>query len=136
MGGAFNPLTKAFDCENQQITAKLNQVFKNPGTGKYIAAQNQNWFDKVLPDAADNWKDLLIAYVYAGVDVGNEFPSWVSYLKALGTGLHGPEYIYAIAQMRYKALTANPPQGIDTKTHQGGGVQASAGVISSPCPLM
>ncbi len=136
MGGAFNPLTKTFDCQGQAITAKLNQVFKTPGTSKYKTAQKQNWFDKVLPDATDNWKDLLIAYVYAGVDVGDEFPAWVLYLQALGGGLDGPQNIYAIAQMRYNALTANPPQGIDTKTHEGGNVQTSLGVINSPCPLL
>jgi hypothetical protein len=135
MGGSFNPLTKAIDCNGQLITAKLNQVFKTPGTRKYKDAQAQNIFDKVLPNAKDNWKDLLIAYVYAGVDAGDEFPAWVSYLEALGNGPQGPQYIYAIAQMRYNALTANPPQGIDTKTHPGGGVQTSAGTIDSPCPL-
>lgn len=134
MGGAFNPLTKAIDCDGQLITAKLNQVFKTPGTRKYKDAQAQNIFDKVLPDREDNWKDLLIAYVYAGVDAGDEFPAWVSYLEALGGGLRGPEYIYTIAQMRYNALKAN--KGIDTKTHPGGGVQASAGTIDSPCPLV
>jgi hypothetical protein len=134
MGGGFNPLTRAIDCDGQLITAKLNQVFKNPGTRKFKDAQAQNMFDKVLPDDPDNWKDLLIAYVYAGVDAGDEFPAWVSYLQALGGGLQGPQYVYAIAQMRYNALINNT--GIDTKTHPGGGVQTSKGTIDSPCPLL
>lgn len=135
MGSGFDPKTKAIDCNGQLVTNKLNQVFKNPGTPKYQYAQDNNTFDRVLPNAPDNWKDLLIAYVVAGVDVGNEWPAWAAYLEALGTGPQGSQNIYAIAKTRYDALTSVPPKGIDTKTHGGGGpVQATPTTINSPCP--
>lgn len=138
MGAGFNPLTKVFDCTGQQVVNKLNQIFRNPGNPvnpnpKFQYAQSNNTFDRVLPNVQDNWKDLLIAYVVAGVDVGNEWPAWAAYLEALGTGPQGPQNIYAIAQMRFNALNNN--QGIDTKTHAGGPVQTSPGTINSPCPL-
>ena len=139
MGSGFNPKTRTIDCNGQLITAKLNQVFKTPGTRKYKDAQDNNTFGDIR-NVEGNWKDLLIAYLRAGVDVGDEFPAWVAYLEALGagaTGTQGPQSIYDIAQTRYNALTANGGTGIgiDTRTHPHGHVQTSQGLIDSPCPL-
>src|SRR5438477_11649245 len=118
MGAGFDPKTKAIDCAGQQVTNQLNQVFRTPGTPKYRQAQAHNTFGDIR-NVEGNWKDLLIAYLRVGVDVDNEFPAWVAYLEALGagaTGTQGPQNIYDIAQARNTALTANPPQGIDTIT--------------------
>jgi hypothetical protein len=117
------------DCQGQTVTNQLNQVFRNPGTPKYNNAQALNPFG-AIQNVAGNWKDLLIAYLKVGVDVGNEFPAWVAYLETLG---NDPNNIYKIAQTRFAALNTN--SGVDTKTHAGGhtvGVTATS--IDSPCP--
>jgi hypothetical protein len=141
MGGSFTRKSRNYDCGGQQITAMLNQVFKDPGTPpnlkpKFQYAKDHNIFDQVPLNKKGNWKDLFIAYVVAGVDVGKECEAWVSYLEDLGTGEDGdpgPQQISAIASVRYNALINNTP--IDTKTHPRGHVQTPAGVIDSPCPL-
>jgi hypothetical protein len=139
MGAGFNLKTRAIDCNGQLITAKLNQVFKTPGTRKFKDAQDNNTFG-TIQNVQDNWKDLLIAYLRAGVDVGDEFPAWVEYLQRLGagaTGTQGPQSIYDIAQVRYNALTANGGTGIgvDTSTGPSGGpVHTTPNTIVSPCP--
>jgi hypothetical protein len=133
MGGAFDPKTRVIDCSGQQVTAKLNQVFRNPGTREYQYAQAHNTFDKVRENVPGNWQDLLNAYKTAGVDVGTEWAAWSFYLETLGTGPQGPQNISLIAQTRYSALTSN--EGIDTITHGGGGpVRVTRGTIDSPCP--
>jgi hypothetical protein len=85
-------------------------------------------------NVADNWKDLIIAYLVAGVDVGDEFPAWVAYLKQLGT--NNPAYIVSIAQARLTALTTNT--GLTTHTHNpntgGHAPIIGANSIDSPCP--
>ena len=98
------------------------------------------WKDVLLRVKAeakkDNWKDLLIAYVVAGVDVGNEWEAWVAYLRSLGAGGDnepGPQSISTIASMRFNALINDT--AIVTKTHPHGRVQTSPGLIDSPCPL-
>jgi hypothetical protein len=143
MGAGFAK-TKMIVCTGQLVTNKLDQVFKDPGSSghpnpKYQFAKDNNTFDRVQQNVQDNWKDLLIAYVVAGVDVGNEWPAWAAYLEALGTGPQGPQNIYLIAQTRWSALNGN--QGVQTKTHGGGGpvqkLPASGGnpiTIDSPCP--
>ena len=135
MGGAFIPKTGEILCDGQLVTAKLNQVFKNPGTRKYKQAQDNNTFG-AIKDVEGNWKDLLIAYLSAGVDVGDEFPAWVRYLQLLGagaTGTQGPKNIFLIAQTRYNALNSNV--GMDTNTRGGGGpVHTTPNTIDSPCP--
>jgi hypothetical protein len=80
----------------------------------------------------DNYKDLALAYLAAGLDVD---AAWYAYLKLLGTGPQGsPDNIYLIAQTRNTALTGNGP--VDTMTHGGGGpVHATPNTIDSPCPL-
>jgi hypothetical protein len=141
MGSGFDPKTKMLLCNGQLITAKLNQVFRNPGTRKYKQAQDSNTFGNIQ-NVEGNWKDLLIAYLYAGVDVGDEFPAWVAYLEDLGkgaTGTLGPQNIYNIAQTRNNALINN--LGMETSTRGGGGpVNTKPGsgsqpsTIDSPCP--
>ena len=139
MGGAFDPKTKVFLCNGQGITNELDKVFRNPADSKYKRARRNNSFDRVLPDAQDNWKDLIIAYAVAGVDVGDEWAAWCAYLEALGRGPQGPQNIYLIAQTRFNALRDN--KGIETKTHGGGSpVHTTPGsggnpiTIDSPCP--
>jgi hypothetical protein len=136
MGGGLDRKTGTFDCNQQQVTAKLDQVFKNPGTAKYQYAQAHNIFNTVPNNAAGNWNDLFNAYTFAGVDVGSETTAWKDYLSVLGagaSGTSGPQTISQIAQTRYDALIQN--QGITTKTHGNGGpVHFSQGVIDSPCP--
>jgi hypothetical protein len=132
---------RTYKCGGQQVTASLNQVFKDPGTPphlkpKFQYAKDHNTFDRVPLNKKGNWQDLLNAYTFAGVDVGNELAAWTAYLEDLGTGEDGdpgPTQISAIASMRFNALNNNT--GIDTKTHSHGHVQTSPGVIDSPCPL-
>lgn len=141
MGGAFDPKTRNYNCGGQQVTAQLNEVFKDPGTlphlkPKFQYAKDHNTFDRVPLNKKGNWKDLLDAYKFAEVNVGGELAAWTAYLQDLGAGEDGepgPQQISAIASMRFNALTTNT--GIDTKTHPRGHVQTSPGVIDSPCPL-
>jgi hypothetical protein len=141
MGAGFSAKLRNYDCGGQQVTNKLDQVFRNPGPSgnpnpKFKFAKDHNNFDKVPVNKKDNWKDLLIAYLKAGVDVGNELPAWVSYLEDLGAGEDGdpgPQQISLIAGIRYNALITNT--GIETKTHRSGHVETPPGVIDSPCPL-
>jgi hypothetical protein len=142
MGGGFAK-TRTIDCNGQLVTNQLNQVFRNPGTPQYRDAQANNTFGNIQ-NVQGNWKDLIIAYLRAGVDVGSEFPAWCAYLEQLGagaTGTQGPQNIYDIAQARNTALTANPPQGMDTNTGPGGrsvhtapGSGGNPTTIVSPCP--
>lgn len=136
MGGAFDPKTRKIDCGGQQVTAHLDQVFRTPGTSKYLYAQAHNTFDQVPNNTAGNWQNLLNAYQTAGVNVGNELAAWTEYLSQLGSGpsgSSGPQMISLIAQTRYNALMSN--QGITTTTHTGGGpVHATPTTIDSPCP--
>lgn len=143
MGAGFDRRTRAIMCNGQTVTAKLNQVFGNPSTQAYQQAQANNTFGNIQ-NVQNNWKDLIIAYLVAGVDVGKEFPAWVAYLEQLGagaTGTQGPLNIYLIAQARNAALTASPPQGMDTTTNSNGGPVhthpgsgANPSTIDSPCP--
>src|SRR4051794_24597760 len=136
MGGSFNAKTKVIDCNGQRVTVGLDQVFKNPGNPKFTYAKGHNIFNQVPNAKKDNWKDLIIAYMVAGVDVGNEWEAWVTYLQGLGAGADGdpgPQQISAIASMRFDALIND--KGIVTKTHPRGHVQTSPGLIDSPCPL-
>lgn len=132
MGSGFNRITRVIACQGQGVTAKLDQVFKNPGTAKYQYAQTNNSFDTVT-NTPGNWKDLIIAYVVAGVDIDNEGHAWVGYLQQLGAN---PQYIFNIAQSRFTAL--NNGTGIATKTHDpnvsGHAPIIGAGSIDSPCP--
>ena len=141
MGGSFDRKIRTFDCNGQHVTNGLDQVFRNPGNPgnpnpKFQYAKDHNTFDRVPLNKKGNWKDLIIAYIIAGVDVGNEWEAWCAYLEALGAGEdneQGPQNISAIASMRFNAL--NTDTGIQTKTHPRGHVQTSPGIIDSPCPL-
>jgi len=123
-------------CNGQTVTNQLNQVFKIPGTPQYQQAQANKGSFGNIQNVQDNWKDLIIAYLMAGVDVGKEWPAWCAYLQLLGagpTGTQGPQNIYDIAQTRFQAL--NGSVGIDTTTHGGGGpVHTTPNTIDSPCP--
>jgi hypothetical protein len=135
MGAGFDRKTRMINCNGQGVTNKLNQVFRNPGTPQYQYAQANNTFG-AIQNVQDNYKDLIIAYVVAGVDAGKEWPAWCAYLEQLGagaTGTQGPQNIYDIAQTRDTALNGNT--GIDTKTQGGGGpVHTTPSTIDSPCP--
>jgi hypothetical protein len=141
MGGSFDLKARNYDCGGQAVTAKLNQVFRDPGTPphlkpKFQYAKDHNIFDRVPLNKKGNWQDLLHAYTFAGVNVGGELEAWTAYLTDLGAGEDGdpgPQQISAIASMRFNALNTNT--GIDTKTHARGHVQTSPGLIDSPCPL-
>ena len=142
MGGGFDRKTRMLLCSGEQVTSKLNQVFRNPGTPQYQQAQGaKSLFGDIVQRGLvkDNWKDLLIAYLIAGVDVDKEFPAWCFYLETLGAGAQGQQNIIDIAQARFTALDNN--QGMYTHTHSGGGhVHTTPGSgsnpadIDSPCP--
>ena len=139
MGSGFDPKNIAFACNGQRITAQLNVVFGTAGSNPFKKAQAHNTFGNIQ-NVEGNWKDLIIAYLRAGVDVGDEFPAWVAYLEMLGagaTGTQGPQSIYNIAQTRNNALIANggAGRGIDTRTGPSGGpVHTTPSTIVSPCP--
>ena len=99
MGGFFDIKTKTITCNGEQVTAKLNQVFKNPGTSKYQQAQANNTFGAIA-NIQGNWKDLIIAYLVAGVDVGNEWPAWCCLLGATGRGTH--RYARSAKYLQYR----------------------------------
>jgi hypothetical protein len=131
MGGGFDAKTRMIDCTGQLVTKELDHVFQDPKNPRFQHAQRHNNFDRVLPNAQGNWKDLIIAYVVAGVDVKVEWPAWCEYLEQLGT--KDPQNIYKIAQARLTAL--NTTAGMNTITHRGGGpVITTATTIDSPCP--
>jgi hypothetical protein len=135
MGAGFDAKTRMINCSGQLITTKLNQVFGQPNSAPYRYARSHNTFGGIQ-NVQGNWKDLIIAYLRAGVDVGDEWPAWCAYLEQLGagaTGTQGPQNIYDIAQTRNTALTGNV--GIDTTTHGSGGpVHTTPTTIVSPCP--
>lgn len=147
MGAGFNPKTRVILCSGQQITNKLDQVFRNPGTPPYQQAQGvSSDFGDIVQNGAvqNNWKDLLIAYLRAGVDVGNEFPAWVEYLEQLGSGAGGPQNIVEIARLRYNSLTGDNGNGIGMATstgphgqpvHTNPGSPGHLATIVSPCPV-
>jgi hypothetical protein len=146
MGGSFDIKTKIFACNGQQVTNGLNQVFRNPGTSEYQQAlAAKSLFGDIVQRGLvqDNWKDLLIAYLIAGVDVKKEFPAWCYYLQALGAGAQGQQNIVDIAHARFTALDSN--QGMYTHTNgnggpvktlpgSGSGPTSQPADIDSPCP--
>jgi hypothetical protein len=128
-------------CNGQAVLNELDRVFGHPHSAPYQNAKNNNTFG-AIQNVQDNYKDLIIAYLVAGVDVGTaEWPAWCAYLKLLGTqGTQGPQNIYDIAQTRDNALSNNV--GMLTSVHGGGGpVHTHRGsgstqsTIDSPCPL-
>ena len=123
-------------CDGQLVTARAEPGVPEFRVSQIQAGQDSNTFGKIQ-NVEGNWKDLLIAYLYAGVDVGDEFPAWVAYLEQLGagaTGTQGPHNIYDIAQARNTALIGN--LGMDTNTRGGGGpVHTRPGSGSNPTTI-
>jgi hypothetical protein len=135
----LDPTGEAAICDGLDVIKELNRIFEHPNSAKYKYAKEHNKFGTV-PNATDNYRALIDAYDYAGVQVG---PRWAAYLRTLGTvGTQGPQNIYEIAQARDYALTNDG--GVQTATHapqhgghvhttRGSGDQAS--LISSPYPV-
>jgi hypothetical protein len=119
-------------CDGSDVLAELNVVFSNPNSARYKFAQGNNTFG-AIKNVAGNYRALVEAYETAGVDI---IHGWAAYLRRLGTGPKGPQRIYAIAQVRHKALA----QGVATLTvlHEFGGyvdIPNGLRVIDSPSPL-
>jgi hypothetical protein len=119
-------------CDGSDVLDELNAVFNDPNSARYKFAQSHNRFGAIA-NVAGNYRALIDAYRTAGVA---ENSGWVAYLKRLGTNPGGPQKIFAIAQLRHKALS----QGVATWTviHEfGGHVDTPDGlrVIDSPSPL-
>jgi hypothetical protein len=136
MGGSFDEVGNMVSCNGQSVLAQLNQVFGQPNSAKYRYARSHNTFG-AIHNVQDNYKDLALAYLTAGLDID---AAWYAYLQLLGTGPQGnPQNIYDIAQTRFNSLNNNV--AMDTKTHGGGNVHTIPGSgskpaeIDSPCPL-
>jgi hypothetical protein len=142
--GSFDP--KAGDpppCNGDDILAQLNSVFGFPHMRAYKYAKAHNKFGSV-PGGPGNYKALIEAYEYAGLEVTD---MWRSYLTALGTVVspnleQGPQNISDIARFRDTNLRAN--KGMRTIIHQphdGGHVHTQPGsgidpeIVDSPYPL-
>jgi hypothetical protein len=115
MGSGVIEKGRMLSCDGNDVLKELKDTFEDPTSAKYRYARANNIFDQV-PNAAGNYRDLVIAYLTAGVDV---CAGWFDYLKALGTSAQGQQDIYDIAQTRYDALNQNV--GIKTSTHDGHG---------------
>ena len=130
-------------CDGEDILAQLNYVFGFPHLKAYKYAKEHNKFGSV-PAGPGNYKDLIDAYEYAGLEVT---PMWRAYLRALGTVPtpnleQGPQNIFDIARFRDRNLQNN--LGMRTMTHQphdGGHVHTQPGagvdpeIVDSPFPL-
>ena len=129
-GGGINRDVKP--CDGSDVLAELNAVFNDPNSARYRFAQSHDTFGKIR-NVPGNYRALIAAYKTAGVA---EIGGWAAYLRRLGAGTKGPQKIYAIAQIRHKALM----QGVATLTviHEFGKyVDTPDGlrVIDSPSPL-
>jgi hypothetical protein len=134
LGAGFNALTRAYDCKGQGVTKALDDVFADPNKKAFKDAKANNLFGQVQ-NVNGNWKDLLIAYSQAGVNVvGKEYIAWYYYLQELGTGPNGlSQNIYDIAQQRLNSL--NGDVGVTTTTHGGDHkINRTPTTIDSPCP--
>lgn len=134
MGASFDWIKKNYDCGGQKVTNALDAVFKDSNGNQFkTAAQTAiTYFQQAY--ASDNWKDLMAAYLIAGVDAGKEFPAWCSFLEDMSKNNKG--YISQIAQERYTALQTST--GIQTTTHKKGNsvdidTSGNPHVISSRC---
>jgi hypothetical protein len=135
MGAGFHPLSRKFDCKGQGVTKELDKVFADNKKSEFQTAKDNNYFgEPYVQNVEGNWKDLLIAYLQAGVTVkGKEFVAWREYLELLGTGPAGAQVIYELAQARLVALTGDV--GVTTTTHSGDHkVNKTSTSIDSPCP--
>ena len=122
---------RVINCKQQSVTKRLDDVFNNPGTPKYQRAQHAGKWFKHAQNTGD-WKDLLAAYLTAGVDVEDEWPGWLDYLEQLGTS--APKHISAIAKTRFDALKNGT--AVKTNKHDPsiGPGQTTPDSIDSPCP--
>jgi len=142
--GAFDAVaSEAPPCHGEDILAQLNHVFGYPHFRAYKYAKEHNKFGTV-PSGPGNYKALIEAYEYAGLEVT---PRWAAYLRALGTirspdPEQGPKNISAIAAFRDSNLRNN--KGMETTIHapdNGGHVHTRPGtgidpeIVDSPFPL-
>lgn len=139
--GSFDAIAK--ECNGDDILAQLNHVFGFPHMRPYKFAKDHNKFGAV-PNSPGNYRALIEAYEYAGLEVT---PRWNAYLRALGTLRtpnleQGPQNIYDIAQFRDHGLR----NGLGMRTvihepHDGGHVHTRPGsgtdpeIVDSPYPL-
>src|SRR5258708_14608272 len=118
MGGSFDETGKILICAGDDVLRELNQVFGHPNSAEYQYAKNHNNFG-AIPNATDNYRALIDAYVYAGVPVSSR---WAAYLRLLGTvGTQGPQNIHDIAQTRNDALIQDVAMStiVHVPTHGG-----------------
>lgn len=140
--GAFE-LRSAEVCVGEDILAQLNHVFGFPHLKVYQYAKAHNKFGAVSSDPNNykNYKDLIDAYEYAGLEVT---PRWAAYLKVLGSLVpQGPQNIADIAKFRNDCLVAD--QAMKTVVHtpqhgghvhtQRGSISGLANEVDSPFPL-
>ena len=127
------------------MLGQLNHVFGNRNSLPYKQAKSHNKFGNRFSNAPGNYKALIEAYEYAGLEVN---PRWGSYLRALGMvrsadPQQGPQNIYDIAQFRDRCLKDS--LGMRTMIHEphgGGHVHTQPGigvdpaVMISPFPLL
>jgi hypothetical protein len=137
-GGAAQP-----PCDGEDILGQLNHVFGYSYWKRYQYAREHNKFG-AIPNGPDNYKALIEAYEYAGLEVT---PRWAAYLRALGTLRtpdleQGPQNIYDIAQFRDQCLKNNQAmRTIIHDPHDGGHVHTKPGtgtdpeIVDSPYPL-
>jgi hypothetical protein len=142
--GSFDAVAgEAPPCDGEDILAQLNSVFGFPHMQRYKYARDHNKFGSV-PNGPGNYKDLIDAYEYAGLEVTS---TWRAYLRALGTVRspdpeQGPQNIYDIAQFRDHNLKNNLGMRTIVHTpHDGGHVHTKPGsgtdpeIVDSPYPL-
>jgi hypothetical protein len=142
--GAFDARAGEVPCEHgEDILAQLNAVFGFPHMKSYKYAKEHNSFGTV-PAGPGNYKALIEAYEYAGLEVT---PRWAAYLRALGTIAtpdpeQGPQNILDIARFRDSNLQDNKAMRTTIhEPHDGGHVHTEPGtggepeVVDSPYPL-
>jgi hypothetical protein len=112
MGGALTVKDGVLPpCPGDDVLQQLDDVFSDPGSDRYKYAKQNNTFDKV-GGGANNYRQLISAYVEAGVDV---CARWGAYLRILGGKPGGQQDIKDIAEIRDDALKYDKP--LKTTTH-------------------
>ena|ERR1700690_316381 len=144
MGSGFDETGAMAKCEGDDVLKALNDAFGDPLSVKYKYAKDNNTFGNIQ-NVPGNYKDLILAYLTAGVDV---CARWSAYLRVLGTvrtpdPQQGPQNIYDIAQFRDSCLknglgmstiTHTPHDGGHVHTQPGSGINPA--VVDSPFPLI
>jgi hypothetical protein len=130
--GGFDENGDMTECLGDDVLRKLNEVFGVKDSDDYKKARANNQFGTVGKEPG-NYDALIKAYEAAGVKV-KDFGRWEAYLRHLGKAKpQGPQNIYAIAQLRYKALNLN--EGMFTVVHEpqdGGHVKTKPGAGIDP----